>query len=182
MPLQATSLAAALIQGSSSGTPGQGRSEFTPPQAGGGGSAAVPVPGGAVTPYLSPVIRIDTESGLVLLQYRDKSTGDQRDQIPSENVVRQYRSRVVETHRAQLAKALAPVSSAPAAQPSAAVTPTPGTGSSDLPDGSFSPAPVTPSTASAASGPAPSTPSAAPAVSFGAGSAAPAPTQIDTKV
>lgn len=182
MPLQATSLAAALIQGSS-GTPGQGRSEYTPPQAGGGAGPAVPVPGSAVTPYLSPVIRIDTESGLVLLQYRDKSTGDQRDQIPSENVVRQYRSRAVETHRAELAKALAPVSSAPAAQPSAAFTPTPGAGTSDLPDGSFSPAPVTTTTtAGSAPSPAPATPSAAPTVSFGTGSAAPAPTQIDTKV
>jgi hypothetical protein len=140
----------------------------------------VPAPGRAVTPYLSPIIRIDTESGLVLLQYRDKSTGDQRDQIPSENVVRQYRSRVVETHRAQLAKALAPVSVAPASQPSAAVAPTPGAGTSNLPDGSFSPAPVTPTTTSAAPSPAPSTPTFAPAPSFGA--AAPAPTQVDTTV
>lgn len=181
MPVQATSLAAALVQGSS-GTVGQGRSEYTLPQAGGGGGAVAPAPGRAVTPYLSPVIRIDTESGLVLLQYRDKATGDARDQIPSENVVRQYRSRAVEADRAQLARALSPVSDAAPALPSAAVTPTPGTGTSTLPDGSFSPAPVTPGTASAAPSPAPSTPSAAPAVSFGAAAPAPAPTQVDTTV
>ena len=42
--------------------------------------------------YLSPVIEIDAEAGLALLQVRDVENGNVRFQLPPERVVREYRS------------------------------------------------------------------------------------------
>lgn len=40
--------------------------------------------------FISPVTRVDTQTGLVLLQYRDGDTGEVENQIPREKVVREY--------------------------------------------------------------------------------------------
>lgn len=42
--------------------------------------------------YLSPVIEIDAEAGLALLQVRNAENGDVRFQLPPERVVREYKS------------------------------------------------------------------------------------------
>lgn len=42
--------------------------------------------------YLSPVIEIDAEAGLALLQVRDVENGNVRFQLPPERVVREYKS------------------------------------------------------------------------------------------
>jgi hypothetical protein len=42
--------------------------------------------------YLSPVIEIDAEAGLALLQVRDAESGNVRFQLPPERVVREYKS------------------------------------------------------------------------------------------
>lgn len=42
--------------------------------------------------YLSPVISIDAEAGLALLQVRDVENGNVRFQLPPERVVREYKS------------------------------------------------------------------------------------------
>lgn len=51
--------------------------------------------------YISPVIHVDSESGVAILQYRDNSTGDVTNQIPSETVVRRYREGEVVAHQGQ---------------------------------------------------------------------------------
>lgn len=54
-----------------------------------------PQPAGVSTPsakqFISPVTRVDVQTGLVLLQYRDGDTGEVENQIPREKVVREYR-------------------------------------------------------------------------------------------
>jgi hypothetical protein len=53
--------------------------------------------------YISPVIRVDNEAGVALLQFRDGQSGEVTNQIPSENVVRMYRQgqKVVESAAGQ---------------------------------------------------------------------------------
>lgn len=53
--------------------------------------------------YISPVIHVDSESGVAILQYRDNSTGDVTTQIPSETVVKRYREGEVVAHQGQSA-------------------------------------------------------------------------------
>ena len=42
--------------------------------------------------YLSPVIRLDDQSGLALIQYRNGATGQTEAQIPAASVVREYQA------------------------------------------------------------------------------------------
>lgn len=51
--------------------------------------------------YISPVIHVDSESGVAILQFRDNATGDVTTQIPSEAVVKRYREGEVVAHHGQ---------------------------------------------------------------------------------
>jgi hypothetical protein len=55
--------------------------------------------GPAQVRYLSPVISIDPEAGLALLQVRNAESGDVRFQLPPEHVVREYKSTEAATSR-----------------------------------------------------------------------------------
>jgi hypothetical protein len=55
--------------------------------------------------YISPVINVDTQSGVAVLQFRDDQSGEVTAQFPSETVVRRYREGEVIAHGgAQAAK------------------------------------------------------------------------------
>ncbi|TAN50371.1 MAG: hypothetical protein EPN26_10250 [Rhodospirillales bacterium] len=51
--------------------------------------------------YISPVIHVDSEAGVAILQYRDKLSGDVTVQFPSETVVKRYREGEVVAHHSQ---------------------------------------------------------------------------------
>ncbi len=51
--------------------------------------------------YISPVIHVDSEAGVAILQYRDKLSGDVTVQFPSETVVKRYREGEVVAHHGQ---------------------------------------------------------------------------------
>lgn len=76
--------------------------------------------GGAKQHFMSPFSRIDYQSGLVVTEYRDTTTGELLQQFPNERVVREYRSHtpVPIVSRAQVqAKSAANAPSAPASTP-----------------------------------------------------------------
>jgi hypothetical protein len=51
--------------------------------------------------FISPVIHVDSQAGVAILQYRDNATGDVTVQIPSEQVVQRYRQGEVVAHQGQ---------------------------------------------------------------------------------
>ena len=69
--------------------------------------------------YLSPVIEIDAEAGLALLQVRDVENGNVRFQLPPERVVREYKAVEAATAPAK-EPARAPEAPASAAEAAAA--------------------------------------------------------------
>lgn len=69
-------------------TPEASASKFQPQSA----SAASPSdPVEAAGGYISPVLRYDQDARLAVIHYRDRSSGETRNQIPSERVVEEYR-------------------------------------------------------------------------------------------
>ena len=48
--------------------------------------------------FISPVINVDTQSGVAVLQFRDDQSGEVTVQFPSETVVRKYREGEVVAH------------------------------------------------------------------------------------
>ncbi len=80
--------------------------------------------------FISPVIHVDSEAGVAILQYRDKMSGDVTAQFPSETVVKRYREGEVVAHQGQ-SMSPEPKSGATGGETSAApapATPTPGEG------------------------------------------------------
>ena len=66
-----------------------------------GTHAAHPVDG---IPFASPVIKVDSDTGLALLVVRDSSTGEELDQYPSKKAVEEYQ-RVQNSAAEQVSKA-----------------------------------------------------------------------------
>ncbi len=77
--------------------------------------------------YISPVIHVDSEAGVAILQYRDNSSGDVTAQFPSETVVKRYREGEVIAHQGQNTSSDSRVGSS-GGETSAAPTPAPSTG------------------------------------------------------
>lgn len=83
--------------------------------------------------YLSPVIEIDAEAGLALLQVRDVENGNVRFQLPPERVVREYKSAEAATNpppaeprpdsRAEPSREAPPVATAAEAAATSSLTP-----------------------------------------------------------
>jgi hypothetical protein len=72
--------------------------------------------------FISPVIHVDSQAGVAILQYRDSATGDVTSQIPSEKVVQRYREGEVVAHHGQSSSSGSP--SATGGETTAAVAPT----------------------------------------------------------
>ncbi|MEI6557035.1 MAG: hypothetical protein WCO00_01410 [Rhodospirillaceae bacterium] len=68
----------------------------------------------SAAPFLSPVYRFDPVAKLSILSFRDSSTGDVTQQIPSEKVVAQYRRNRGENPDAKPAASAAGPSAVPA--------------------------------------------------------------------
>ena len=76
--------------------------------------------------YISPVIHVDSEAGVAILQYRDSSSGDVTAQFPSETVVKRYREGEVIAHHGQNTSSDSRTGSS-GGETSAAPTPAPST-------------------------------------------------------
>jgi len=57
----------------------------------------LPSPAPNVAAYLSPFIRLDLQTRLAIVQYRDSETGEVQQQYPSPRVVREYQQNRPET-------------------------------------------------------------------------------------
>lgn len=55
--------------------------------------------------FISPVIHVDSQAGVAILQYRDNTTGEVTAQIPSETVVKRYRAGEAVAHPGQASSA-----------------------------------------------------------------------------
>lgn len=71
-----------------------GRSAFTASLARGGNSGAniieLPSPAPNLAAYLSPFIRLDLQTRLAIVQFRDSETGEVERQYPSRRAIREY--------------------------------------------------------------------------------------------
>ncbi|MDK9721412.1 MAG: hypothetical protein OEL53_09545 [Rhodospirillales bacterium] len=67
--------------------------------------------------FISPVIHVDSQAGVAILQYRDNATGEVTAQIPSETVVKRYRAGEAVAHPGQTASAPPPTGGETSAAP-----------------------------------------------------------------
>lgn len=62
----------------------------------GGNVIQIPSPSPNVAAYLSPFIRLDLQTRLAIVQFRDSDTGEVQQQYPSPRVVREYQQNLPE--------------------------------------------------------------------------------------
>lgn len=67
--------------------------------------------------FISPVIHVDSQAGVAILQYRDNATGEVTAQIPSETVVKRYRAGEAVAHPGQASSAPPPTGGETSAAP-----------------------------------------------------------------
>jgi hypothetical protein len=78
-------IGAANVQVPNRTTPGNGVPASAPVQ-----QSVSPEGPGSSPKFVSPVVRLDYDSGLAVLQYRSSETGEVRSQYPAKEVVRRY--------------------------------------------------------------------------------------------
>jgi hypothetical protein len=81
-------IGAANVQVPNRVTPGNGVPASAPVQ-----QSVSPDGPGSSPKFVSPVVRLDYDSGLAVLQYRSSETGEVRSQYPAKEVVRRYSER-----------------------------------------------------------------------------------------
>jgi hypothetical protein len=134
-----------------------------------GGEAATPESGGDPTSssqtqapgaYISPVLRYDQDARVAVLYFRDFDTGETRDQIPAEQVVKKYRQSGGRTTETEAETSATTTQSAPATRDFTGAAPTPSAPAPTLPAAPSAPAVATsPAATSTTGGSTGSTPS-----------------------